>query len=146
MNNIMFKMPCKMMWVELKDNFLDHQPNREFLWLFLGEIQAKKSFFLVFVNSAFQIYMPWSLWVLLRFFCCPFLRKHVWPSVLLISWCHFPWLQREIQQPRWELQNQYLHLNIWLPVIGERRALVQGSGYQHNLDVPRLISFQSVTS
>lgn len=32
------------MWVELKDNFLDHQPNREFLWLFLGEIQAKNHF------------------------------------------------------------------------------------------------------
>lgn len=132
------------MWVELKDNFLDHQTNGEFLWLFLGEIQAKKIFFLVFVNSAFQIYMPWVFcgFCWLGFFC-PFLRQL---SVLLVPWCHFPWLRREIQQPRWELQNQYLPLNTWLPVTGERSALVQGQECQHSFEVPRLISFQSVTS
>lgn len=90
--------------------------------------------------------MPFFLWILLRFFCCPFLRQCVWLAVLLVSWCHFPWLQRKIQHPGWEVQNQYLHLNIWLPVTGERSALVQGQWCQHNFEVPRLMSFQSVTS
>lgn len=136
------------MWVELKDNFLDHQPNGEFLWLFLGEIQAKNLFSCFCEFCISDLYALGFLWILLRFgfFFFPFLRQCVWLSVLLVPWCHFPWLQREIQQPRWDLQNQYLPLNTWLPVTGERSALVQGQECQHSFEVPRLISFQSVTS
>lgn len=42
--NFMFKMPCKIMWVKVKDNFPDLQSYRELQWLFLGEIQAKNNF------------------------------------------------------------------------------------------------------
>lgn len=116
------------MWVELKGNFLDHQPNREFLWLFLGEIQAKSLFSCFLWILHFRLICLGFFVNFAEVFCCHFLRQCVWPSVLLVSWCHFPWLQREIQQPRWELQNQCLHLNIWLPITGERSALVQGWG------------------
>lgn len=64
------------MWVELKDNFLDHQPNGEFLWLFLGEIQAKNLFSCFCEFCISDLYALGFLWILLRFvfFFFPFLK------------------------------------------------------------------------
>lgn len=64
-------MPCKIMWVELKDNFLDHQPNR--IFVAVSGRNPGKFFFLVFVNSAFQIYMPFFV-DFAEVFLLPFLK------------------------------------------------------------------------
>lgn len=95
------------MWVKLKDNFLDLHPNRELEWLF-WEKSRQKFFSSVFSKvciSDLHALIYFSFWWCLfgLVFLLPFLKTTcVWLSVLLGAWCHFPWLQREIQHPRWE--------------------------------------------
>lgn len=90
------------MWVELKGNVIDHQAKRIFVPV-SGRNPGENSFFLFFWIVHFRfvclVFCGFCQDFFFFFLCCPFLRQ----SVLLISWCHFPWPQREIQQPRWEL-------------------------------------------
>lgn len=97
-----------MMWVELKDNFLDHQPSREFLWLFLGEIQAKILF------SCFSEFCISDLYAVFFVgfvggFLLPFLK------IIIVAGFLMPLplaSERNLAAKMRTLQNQYLHLNI----------------------------------
>lgn len=105
------------MWVKLKDNF---QSNRELSWLFLGEILAK-NLFPYFSKVCISDFICLEFFFFFSFLLLPFLKTTcMWLSVLLGTWCHFTWLQREIQHPRlepWKISNC-----LWTPdclLLGE---------------------------